>query len=286
MFIFVNIKQEDTMEKKKRSNYFLDKKRNRFSKLRFKDNLLIAPPIYSGRELAQELHISTGKLSELENEPLKEYDATTKTHGSVPNCHASVLKAYHEKFGCSYEYLMGETNLQKTEYCELGKDSIWGLFDDTFFDNIKKLFTDKPKQRFNSDMLKAFMYHPDWLQYVMQTIFYHLYSIRNIESDSSLSFIDKDYQTAAIWYSLNTRMDQYFKHVLMPLLQQGFILRDEKLKREEAQRSKEAAMDREFFESQMANIDIEALDRAAGIYSTPTTVSVSNISVTPQKKDD
>jgi len=86
----------------------MDKALNRFARLRYKDGATVTDKEeFSARKLSKEIGLSPAKISDLEAEALK--DCHGDTPGDVPSCRASTLKLYHDYFGCSYEYLMGET---------------------------------------------------------------------------------------------------------------------------------------------------------------------------------
>jgi transcriptional regulator with XRE-family HTH domain len=236
-----------------------DKERNQFLKLRYKEGCTLSDmPDISARELATKLEISNGLVSKLESEDIIGREA--------PPCTASILKLYHDEFECSYEYLMGETEHRTPEYYNMGKDPILKLFDDSFYDKLKELLANDEYQHFNIYMLRAFMNNPMWLQYFMETTFYHLYQINKITGDNTIRKADKDVKSASLWFSLNTRIKDFFENVLMPDMQYGFKQHEEKIKREEKQKSKQQVTDNEQFEQYIKTVDFNQGVSSTGEY--------------------
>jgi len=252
----------------------MDKALNRFARLRYKDGATVTDkPTISVRELAKKLGLSAGAISKLETESLEDWHDGKP--GTVPPCNAETLKRYHDKFGCSYEYLIGETAHRTPEYYNMGKDPILGLFDDSFIDNVKELLGDMEYQRFNVYMLQAFMSNPKSLQFFMETVFYHLYAINQINSDTNIRKAEKDTQTAQLWFSLHTRMKEYFETCLMSKLNNGFRQHKQQLEEQQLQREQQAAMDSLAFEAFLKdNPDFEAPE-----------FTIGNITFTPEEDD-
>ncbi len=197
-----------------------DKARNRFMRLRYKEGSTITDtPDLSIRQLATELGLSAGAISKLESESLE--DCKGDVPGSVPSCNAATLKRYHDRFKCSYEYLMGETAHKTPEYYNMGKDPVLGLFDDSFFDNLKELLNDNEYQHFNLYMLQVFMSDPKRLQDFMETAFHYLYNIDVVNRDNDIRKTDRERITAPFWFSLYSLIKEYFE-ALMPKLEYGF----------------------------------------------------------------
>lgn len=254
----------------------MDKKvRNRFMQLRYKEGATLADKHdISASQLAKKFGISKTTISNLEAESVK--DCHSGKAGDVPPCTATTLKLYHDYFGCSYEYLMGETDCKTPEYYNMGKDPVLSLFDDSFFDNVKELLGDMEYQRFNLYMLQAFMSNPKYLQYFMEAVFYHLYSINKINSDSSIRKAEKDTQTAQLWFSLHTRMKEYFETCLMEKLDYGFRQHEQRLEEQQRQRERQAAMDSLAFEAFLKdNPDFDASE-----------YTITNITLTPVEDDN
>ncbi len=218
-----------------------DKARNRFMRLRYKEGSTITDiPDLSIRQLATELGLSAGAISKLESESLE--DCKGDVPGSVPSCNAATLKRYHDRFKCSYEYLMGETAHKTPEYYNMGKDPVLGLFDDSFFDNLKELLNDKGNQQFNLYMLQVFMSDPKRLQDFMEAAFRHLYDIYVINIRNDIKKTDKERITAPTWFFLYSLIKEYFE-VLIPKLEYEFHLFEEM-----------QAVEREIFAKEINNL--------------------------------
>ena len=199
-----------------RGTYNTDKKRNRFLKLRFEDGASMDDsPFISARDLAQKRSISTGKISQLEDESLKDFNPITKERGDVPTCKASVLRIYHDEFNCSYDYLMGETNNRKIEYAEIGKDPILSNLGDEFWDNLKLLLKDEFHQKENAFMINLLLKNPEALSNLFMLLIKTLHTINEVSSyNSSDSIIEFD--TGALEYTLSSRFIQFAKTELLP----------------------------------------------------------------------
>lgn len=172
-------------------------------------------PTISASELAAKLGISKSVISKLEDKNLKDFHDGKP--GDVPPCKASTLKLYHDEFNCSYEYLMGETMAKTPEYYSAGQDAILGLFDDSFWDNLKKLLNDEGHKDTNLFMLQLFMSDPVQLQDFMETAFHYLYEISTLNKMKDIGRADREIMTAPLWASLRERFE-----ALMPKLEHGF----------------------------------------------------------------
>lgn len=270
--------------KETRAGIYTDKKRNQFMKLRYHDDKSKYPFI-SINELADSnstkyIGLSKSIIAKLEGENIDRKN---------PPCRASTLRLYKEYFDCSYDYLMGDTECKKPEYYSIGKDPVLGLFDDTFYDNLKTLMSDIEFQRFNKYMLEAFMSTPAHLQYFMQTLFLHMYEIHRINNDNSLKKAEKDIQTSYYWYSLNIRLKEYFETILMPSLEYGFQLHETLYPRVKADPNRDKAAERQAFEEELPTLDLDNSAATTGEYeeSLPTQQSkISNIKVTLVSEKD
>lgn len=276
----------------------MDKALNRFARLRYKDGATVTDKEeFSARKLSEGIGLSTGLISNLEDESIEDYKDGVP--GTVPPCRASTLKLYHDYFGCSYEYLMGETAHRTPEHYNMGKDPILGLFDDSFIDNIKELLGNMEYQRFNLYMLQAFMSDPKALQYFMETVFYHLYSINKINNDSNIRKAEKDTQTAQLWFSLHTRMKEYFETCLMEKLDYGFrqheqrleeqrVQEEQRLQEQQEQWEKQAAKDSQLLEAFLKDnpdFDFEEFLKNNLDFDAPK-YTITNITLTPVEEDN
>lgn len=271
-------------KEEERAGIYTDKRRNQFMKLRYREDKS-KYPFVSINELANassEKYIGLSKsiIAKLEDE---------KIDSKNPPCRASTLRIYKEYFDCSYDYLMGDTKCKKPEYYNIGKDPVLGLFDDTFYDNLKKLMSDKEFQRFNKYMLEAFMSNPVHLQYLLETIFLHMYEIHHITTDNSLKKAEKDIQTSYFWYSLNTQLKNYFEVILMPKLEYGFQLHETLYPRAKADPTRDKAAERQAFEEDLPTIDFNNPVATTGEYEASQTEQedkIVNFQITPiQEKD-
>lgn len=221
----------------------MDKALNRFARLRYKDGATVTDKEeISARKLSKEIGLSAAKISDLEKEALK--DCCGDTPGDVPSCRASSLKLYHDYFGCSYEYLMGETAHKTPEYYNMGKDHVLGLFDDSFIDNLKELLEDGEYQDFNVYMLHVFMSDPKQLQYFMETAFRYLYEISVFKRCNDIKKPDKERLAAPYWFALYTLIREYFE-TLMPKLGNGFRQHEQRKADERAAFEEDIAADAE-----------------------------------------
>lgn len=268
----------------KRAGIYTDKKRNQFMKLRYHgDNSKY--PFISINELADtdnknSIGLSKSIIAKLEDENIDRKN---------PPCRASTLRLYKEHFDCSYDYLMGDTECKKPEYYNIGKDPVLSLFDDTFFDNLKNLMSNTEFQRFNKYMLEAFMSNPAHLQYFMQTLFLHMYEIHNITNNSSLKKAEKDVHTSYYWYSLSTRLKEYFETILMPSLEYGFQLHETLYPRVKEDPTRDKAAERQAFEEELPTLNRDNPVATTGEYEASLQaqeIKITNISVTPMNKKD
>ena len=240
------------MANKPRRNVIPDKIYNRFVRLRFRDGYserdgdsAFERPEMSARDLSAKIGISTGLISKLENESITDFN--NGQDGDVPPCQAATLKAYHDFFHVSYEYLMGETNMKTPEYYNMGRDPILSLFDDSFINNVKTLLENEMNQKFDVYMLEAFLTNPKALHNFMAALFLSLYNINKITENSVLSDAEKTVETAQYWFNLTFYARIYFES-LIPALRNGFAQRDIKLAKEREQYEQQMADDRQAFE--------------------------------------
>ena len=277
----ITTNQED---EEKRAGIYTDKKRNQFMKLRYQGDKSKYPFI-SINELADsnsEKYIGLSKsiISKLEDENIDDKN---------PPCRASTLRLYKEHFDCSYDYLMGDTKCKKPEYYNIGKDPVLGLFDDTFYDNLKVLMSNTEFQRFNTYMLEAFMSTPAHLQYFMQTLFLHMYEINRISTDKSLKKAEKDIQTSYYWYSLNTRLHTYFETILMPTLEYGFQLHETLYPRVKSDPNRDKTAERQAFDAELPTLDLDNPVATTGEYEDSLAgqeVKLLNSKIIPIKEKD
>lgn len=233
----------------------MDKVLNRFARLRYKEGTTVTDKEkISQRALSKEIGLSAAKISALERESLK--DCHGDTPGDVPKCNASTLKHYHDYFGCSYEYLMGETAHRTPAYYNMGKDPILGLFDDSFIDSLKERLNDVEYQNFNLHMIHVFMSDPKQLQYFMETAVRYLYEISVFNRYSDIKKSDKERLAAPYWFALYTLIKEYFE-TLIPKLENGFRQHEQQKSDQRAALEEDIAADAESFaELQQEFMDI------------------------------
>lgn len=190
--------------------------RNQFSKLRYESDLALNPTI-TQRELAKKLNISNTVIGKLEK------------HGCDSSC-VSTIKAYKKGFlenmneDISYEYLMGDTETKSPEYAELGKIL---PFDDSFYDNLKKLTSLDYRNCYIKTLLQALVHDPEGAFRILSTIFKTLYSINYIQREEECSEsaklrlmnVQEDYMIHSI--------TEYLKVSVLPLLQKSFELEEQ-----------------------------------------------------------
>lgn len=199
-----------------RSTYNSDKKRNRFLKLRYTDGASMDDaPFISARDLAKKRPISTGKISQLEDESLKDFNPITKERGDVPSCQASVLRIYHDEFNCSYDYLMGETNNRKIEYAEIGKDPLLSSLGDEFWDNLKLLLSDEFHRQENAFMINLLLKNPESLSNLFLLLIKTLHTIKEVQS-YNIPSSNVEFSTGSLEYTLSSRFMEFAKKELLP----------------------------------------------------------------------
>ena len=200
-------------EKKDPIKKYYEKDRNRFMSLRYASDTAEYPTL-TATELANEIGYSKGTISKLENPTIEEYE--------ILSTQAGLLKAYHDKFGCSYEYLYGESNLPDPKYASLDASSPLSQLDGNSLTNLEQLLSSNEFKEFNSYMLKAFLANPLELQELMNKLFRFMYVLNQIYSNETLNQAEKELQASQYWYSLNTNLDVYLRDSLLPCLQVGF----------------------------------------------------------------
>lgn len=203
------------MDEKKKQNTkkYYEKKRNRFMSLRYASDIAPYPDI-TAHALADEFGVSKGTISFLERTDLSPEDVLSKS--------ARILKQYHDKFGCSYEYLYGEAELPSEKHKYITDASLLANFDTASIDNLEQMLTDAEYANFNTYMFKAFLASPAALQNAMEVLFRFMHQLSYIYGDSSLRQAEKELKASSLWGSLNQYMDTYFRDVLMPNLETGF----------------------------------------------------------------
>jgi hypothetical protein len=134
------------------------------------------------------------------------------------------------------------------------------------------------------------MNSPENLQYFMETIFYHLYEIDKLYSDNNIRKVDKDIKTASIWFSLNTKLNNYLENVLLPDLQYGFKLHKDALTKKQEDKMKQNTTDREQFDRYIQTADINTPVATTGEYEqyqkSLEQIKFTDIHITPVNEEN
>lgn len=214
-------------KEKKITKKYYEKERNRFMSLRYESDTTPYPDI-TAEALANEFGVSKGSISFLERTELTNDEVLTKS--------VRLIKQYHDRFKCSYEYLLGEAPLPSEKHKYITEASLLANFDTISIDNLEKMLTDDEFGNFNTYMFKAFLANPNELQNSMDVLFRFMYHLSLIYGDSSLRQGEKELKASSLWYSLNQYLDTYFRDTLMPNLEAGF----RKFEAKNEEREKEA----------------------------------------------
>lgn len=214
-------------KEKKITKKYYEKERNRFMTLRYESDTAPYPDI-TAEALSKEFGVSKGTISFLERIDLTNEEVLSKS--------ARLIKQYHDKFNCSYEYLLGEAELPSEKHKYITDASLLANFDTVSIDNLEKMLTDDEFGNFNTYMFKAFLTNPTELRNAMDVLFRFMYQLSLIYGDSSLRQGEKELNASSLWYSLNQYLNTYFRDTLMPNLESGF----RKFEAKNAEREKEA----------------------------------------------
>lgn len=218
--------------KKEPNKRYYDKERNRFMKLRY-DSDTAEYPNYTANDLAKEFGYSKATISSLENPKLDEATLLGKSVG--------LLKKYHDKFGCSYEYLIGESKLPELKYGNLD-DSPLSSFDSKTLNNLEQMLSDEEFADFNLYMLEALLAEPAKFQSILNILFRYMYVLNDIYANPSHNQAEKELRASNYWYTLNTHLDTFLRDCLLPHLHVGFERYNAKqaeIAKEQAEREKE-----------------------------------------------
>lgn len=260
------------MENKEPIKRYYDKDRNRFMALRFESDTAEYPDI-TVTDLAEELKYSKGTISSLEAPNLEEHTLLAKQAG--------LLKAYHDYFDCSYEYLYGECNQPDPKYKSLDASSPLNQLDTKSLNNLEQLLSSKDFENFNAYMLKAFLAEPQALQHTMNIIFRFLYVINEIYTNPSLNQAEMQLKTANLWFTLNNNLDTYLKDSLLPHLQVGF----EKFKQKEAEHKAEEDKEAKEKDENLLKVIDEYLEKESHEEVVVTKAKVASVEIVDNKKD-
>jgi hypothetical protein len=235
----------------KQNKRLYDKERNRFMALRYASETDKYASINATR-LAKELGFSKATISNMEDPNADEDTLLGKS--------ARLFKAYHDRFGCSYEYLFGECSLPDSKYIGLNASPLASL-DSLTLNNLEKLLSDKEFGYFGEYMFKAIMTEPEALKGLLNIVFRFMYAINCIQNNNSLNHAEKELAATKYWFQLNSKIDEYLKDSLLPHLQVGFDLFEEKEKERDALEIKQMEEDLEQYTASMSSpITIKILD--------------------------
>ena len=196
-----------------------DNRKNRFTRLRYKDNATLTDaPLIKPIDLAKKLGLSKATISNVENADTREYDAKTKNHGDVPHCNAQTLKAYHDYFDCSYEYLMGETASKERKYYDLGRDPQLSVLGDDFWNNLKSVLKDEYGEAYIYQyMLTLIFSNPEELKGILKSLYIALFSLHQIRSEKLSVSAEVSLQAPHL-FSAEQSFLRYLSEVLLPLV--------------------------------------------------------------------
>lgn len=208
------------MDKNKQHNKrFYERKNNRFMDLRYSSKT-DEHPKYTIGQLAEIFDCSKGTISQLEAEDISEEKTLSKS--------ARLFKAYHDFFGCSYEYLFGETTQSDPQYLCIDSNSPLCNLDSNTLNNLEQLLTDDEFANFNRYMFAAIISDPIALQNVMAAVFKELYIIDLIYKNTELHKAEKEINSSKYWAKINDNIETYLTKHLIPCLQIAFKKYEEK----------------------------------------------------------
>lgn len=203
--------------RKSKKQLYMEKEPNHFMKLRYREgDIQQAYPSMSIDEFSEtKLNgLSKSIIAKLES---NNYDPKN------PPCTASTLRLYHDKCGCSFDYLMGETEYQSPTLKEIGKDPIFSQLDECFWDNLKSVLSNGYGTE--AIMLNILFSNPTELQNILETIFQILLRMHdNTELLKGKNEMKEslEYTIAAHEFILNRPIDRYLTETILPLLDSEF----------------------------------------------------------------
>lgn len=213
------------MPRKKKATYFKENI-NRFKRFRYADtDDLTDAPSLTVDDIVKKTGLSKGQVSKMES---MELDSD-----SVPNCNASTLKAYHDAFGCTYDYLMGESQAKSVMYNTLGKDPVLGKLNDDFWDNLKKSLTDEWSNpacanRDRITILRLLLSNPESFSNLLDTIFNSLFEISKIRKAPLPDYLKED-NIGQREYALDRCFNQFLENNVLPHLDLAFATYEKEL---------------------------------------------------------
>lgn len=213
------------MPRNKKATYYKADK-NRFKLFRYADtDDLTDSPSLTVDDMVKKTGLSKGQISKMESMDLGP--------DTVPNCNASTLKAYHDAFGCSYEYLMGESQTRSAKYISLGKDPVLGKLNDDFWDNLKKALTDEWSDPARADrdriiILRLLLSNPKAFSGLLDAIFNSLYEIHKLKKAPLPDYLKED-NIGQREYALDRFFNQFLEKNVLPHLDRVFATHEKQL---------------------------------------------------------
>lgn len=213
------------MPRKKKATYFKENI-NRFKRFRYADtDDLTDAPSLTIDDIVRKTGLSKGQVSKMESMQL---DSDT-----VPNCNASTLKAYHDAFECTYDYLMGESQAKNIMYNTLGKDPVLGKLNDDFWDNLKKALTDEWNSPACADrdritILRLLLSNPESFSNLLDAIFNTLFEVSKIKKAPLPDYLKED-NIGQREYALDRYFNKYLEKNVLPRLDLAFATHEKEL---------------------------------------------------------
>ena len=215
------------MAREKKGTYFKDKI-NRFRMLRYENEEdLTDNPSLTVDYICAKTGLSKGLVSKMEKQDLQD--------GDVPSCNASTIRAYHDKLGCSYEYLMGNSQKKTNEYHDISSDPILSALPDNFWNNLKLALTDEWDSRHSVDMeriaiLRLLLSNPDSFKDLLDAIFNSLFEIYKLKQSPLPDYMITD-NIAQREYALDQVFNRLLNQNVLPNLFLIFQKHEEAIKR-------------------------------------------------------
>lgn len=193
-------------------------KDNRFSVLRRTDRNILKKADITTDDLSKLLGVSTGTISKLENECRK---------GEVPNTTAAVLQAYRKHFGCSYEYLMGETEQESPKYLSVATSLPFKMLRTEDIDNLAYVFSDPQYGHVYASLLSALLSKPNKLKELLSSLLPSLREIGFIHENSDIAKNNKELAIRPIRYTYTNMFAEQIEEHFIPQMHNVFAQYDE-----------------------------------------------------------
>ncbi|MBQ3545643.1 MAG: helix-turn-helix transcriptional regulator [Lachnospiraceae bacterium] len=185
----------------------------RFSALRRKDRDTLKKADITTEELADILGISTGTISKLENDCQE---------GEVPSTTAIVLKKYRDYFNCSYEYLMGETNLESRQYDNIATSLPFKMLQSQDIKNLAYIFSDPKYGHVYASLLSALLSKPDELKELLSSLLPSLRDIAHIHETPGINKTSKNLEIRPVRYTYTNIFAEKIEEHFIPRMKKVF----------------------------------------------------------------